>query len=88
MSKTTTKTKKEPKYKLELSFNGETTKLEGDDIYEMLTSIPQPPALKTDMDIKLPSGKFYIVNVRDARRTFNNGTKMKLLAITLTKMIG
>jgi hypothetical protein len=82
--------KKEPKYLLEISVNGESATYETDDVLETLKTLVMPGILKTEMVFKLTLGgetRERMLNIPTARRFFFNDTAKAILAANLTKYL-
>ena len=91
VKKVTKVVKKEPKYKLKITVNGEVTVLKADDVHKALLSYEPPATLKTNFAVKAQHGKKVIdvvVPIRAARRMFHNSTALELLAVNLLRRLG
>lgn len=78
------------KFKLEITVNGETTKVGTNDIVEALKAFERPALIKTDLVVSAKVGKKTVEKVllvQAARRLFNNGTAMILFAKNLSQRL-
>lgn len=86
----TSEPKEKNKFNLEITVNGETTKVGTNDIQKALTAFERPALIKTDFVVSAKSGKKtveQVLMVQAARRLFNNGTAMILFAKNLSSRL-
>lgn len=85
------KPKKQPKYKVSIEVNGETTDLKGDDVLTVLQKFEKPAIIKTDFVVKIDTKSKTVVDfvgVHEARKLLSNTTALELFAHNLTKRLG
>jgi hypothetical protein len=85
------KKSKKPVYQFEIAVNDGVTKLEGDDVLEVLKSYTLPPFVQTFTVITAKKGDVLSTNtltVFKARKIFSNSTMMTLFAKTITSKLG